>query len=98
MIESITEILTKRIKDKGLTRPIEATRVCEAYNAVIMNLNQKICEKSEALYLKNKTLVISVPSSALANELLMCQHLVVEGINEILEKRVVERIRYQIRR
>jgi len=98
MIESLSDIVEKRIAKLSLKRPLEATRVCEAYFVAIKEINRLIAEKTEPLFYKNRILTVSVPSSSFANELLMCQHMVVKKINENLKEELVTRIRYQIRR
>jgi|GEM_PF-2636692 len=104
--EKIADILERRVESMQLARPIEATRVCQAFVDAILEVNVRVAEKVEPIHLKNKTLLVSVPSSVWANELLMCQHIVVKKINMKLNDGrgghkahpYVERIRYEVRR
>lgn len=97
-IESITKIIERKARSTALGKSVEATRVCQIFNEAIAEVNPMMAQKAEPLFVKNKILLVALPTSAWANELLMIQHTLVEKINTEMKETVVRRIRYQIRR
>lgn len=97
-IESISTIIDRKARETALGKSVEATRVCQIFNEAVSDINPRLAEKTEALHVKNNVLLVAIPSSAWAQELMMCQHKIVKKINNDLKEKVVRRIRYQVRR
>lgn len=97
-IEPISSIIDRKARKTSLGRSVEATRICQLFMEAVIKEHPRMAEKTEPLHVKNKTLLVALPTSAWANELLMCQHKLIKYINAKLGTEAVKRVRYQIRR
>jgi predicted nucleic acid-binding Zn ribbon protein len=94
----IGKLIEKSVNKAGVSRQIEAARVCDLYRKILssLDINKKALEKSKAIYFRNRILTVAVLGSSCAQELQMRQHLIIEGINKEIGKKTVERIIFHI--
>ena len=96
--EKLGNLITKTINQAGITKQVEAARICDTYQKVLtkVDINQKALEKSQAIRYKYKILTVAVIGSGWAQELQMRRHLIIKGINKEIGRPVVHRIVFQI--
>ncbi len=91
----IGDTINKKGSSSDLTKQLETGAVLDAAKEVFQELfSPDLAAHANPQYLKNRTLTVSCTSSALAQEIRLNQARIVEGINEKLGKKEVDRIRY----
>lgn len=92
----IGDALKKKVSDgSALKHQLESTEVVDIAQAIFDELfgtDPKMQVKP--LFLKNRTLTVTCPSSAIAQEIRLNQAKIVKKLNEKIGKKEVDRIRY----
>lgn len=97
-IESLSNIIERRARKHGLGNSVEAEQVCDLFMEELKGVDQRLYEKVEPIYFKNNVIYVSIPSSAWAHQLMMCQYQVLKLVRKRVVKDVfVKRIRYRVR-
>ena len=94
----IGSLLDKNINRAGITKQVEAARICDIYLQSLQNLdiNQEVLQKSQAIHYRYKILTVAVLGSSWAQELQMRRHLIIEAINKKMGRPVVHRIIFHV--
>ena len=93
----IGPVVQREIDAAGLKGPVEASRVCAAFDELTVELfDQKLKDKAKALYLKNKALTVAATSSVVGQELKLHEPDILKALNEKVGSKVVERIRFLV--
>ncbi len=96
MLDSIGGDLQQSLNKAGITRQIDAVRVCERWEKVISGIfGKQVTGKSQALHFKNGTLTVAVLSPVLAQEFRFKEEEILKEINEG-RKDKVRKIRFEI--
>ena len=93
MFEKLSNFLSEQFARKDLQKQLEIVKVFDAYLLQTKNLPQ--AEGARPLSLRNKVLIIGVPSSVAAGDLRLRESQIIEQINSTLGKEVVRRIVYR---
>lgn len=89
MLDSIGSDLQRSLNKAGITRQIDAVRVCEKWEKVIAGIfGPQVSGKSQALHFKNGTLTVAVLSPVLAQEFKFKEEEILEGINAGRQEKV----------
>lgn len=87
--------LNRNIQSSGLQNQVDGARVIEIFDLILKEvLGEEFNEKAKALYLKNRTLTISVVSPVIGQEIKLREAKIVEAINQKMEANLVERLRF----
>lgn len=94
---SVKSILPKVVKHAGERPALDDREVTLIYRQVVAELlKQKTAQNSRALYLRQKILVVAVPSSVWACQLQFWQEQIRARINALAGRRAIERIVFKI--
>ncbi|RJO58982.1 DUF721 domain-containing protein [Candidatus Parcubacteria bacterium] len=87
--------LNRNIQSSGLQSQVDGARVIELFALIIQDLfGEDFADKAKALYLKNRTLTISVVSPIIGQELKLKEARIVQAVNEKMQANLVERLRF----
>ncbi|MEK7569883.1 MAG: DUF721 domain-containing protein [Patescibacteria group bacterium] len=87
--------LNRNIQSSGMQDKVDGARVIELFSAAVQELlGQEMARQVKGLYLKNRTLTVSVPSSVIGQELKLHEEKLVAELNKKIEATVVERLRF----
>ena len=74
--------LNRNIQASGLQDKVDGARVIELFSVVVRELlGDQLAEQVKGLYLKNRTLTVSVPSPVIGQEIKLHEKKVVEALN-----------------
>lgn len=91
----IKHTLNRNIQSSGMQDQVDGARVIELFSAVAKELlGEGIANQVKGLYLKNRTLSVSVPSSVIGQEIKLHEEKIVATLNQKIEANVVERLRF----
>ena len=91
----IKHTLNRNIQSTGLQDQVDGARAIELFSSVVqMVINESIAQQVKGLYLKNRTLTVSVPSPVVGQELKLHEAHIVKMLNEKMGATVVERLRF----
>lgn len=97
MLNSIGGYLKKSINKAGISKQIEAVRICQFWQDVIRDIFGKaVAEKSQAIKFKNGAITVAVLSSVLAQEFKFKEDEIKEGINKKVGYNAVSKIKFEI--
>ncbi len=97
MFVKADNLLSRAIIKNGLSRQVEAVRICDFWEKAIKEkFSDDASRKSKAIYFNNKTLVVAVLSSVWAQEFQLHQYEIIKEINKRMGKVVVERVRFEV--
>ena len=89
--------LNRNIQSSGLQNQVDGARVIDIFSQIIKEIfGPEFNGKTKALYLKNRTLTISVTSSVIGQEIKLREAKIVEAINQKIEVNLVERLRFLV--
>jgi CRISPR/Cas system endoribonuclease Cas6 (RAMP superfamily) len=93
----LKNILVHNINAAGISHQVSAAQAIKFFDEVIADLfGEKIKGKAKAIYLKNETLTISCPSSAIIQEMYLRRNKIIEGVNKKLDKEAVKKLKFRI--
>ena len=94
----IGNIIDKNINRAGLTKQVEAARICNTYHQALrgLDINKEVLKKSQAIHYRYKILTVAVLGASWAQELQMRRHLIIKEINKKMDRPVVHRIIFQV--
>lgn len=91
----IKHTLNRNIQSSGLQDQVDGARVIELFSAVAQELlGAEIAGNVKGLYLKNRTLTVSVPSPVIGQEIKLQEQKIVALLNAKMEANIVERLRF----
>jgi len=94
MFNSLSKLLHDKFSRKDdLSKQIEIVKVFDIYRAEIKNVFPE--EDIEVVSLKDKTLLVRLNNSVLANELRLREANVIHKINAVMSKEVLNKIIYR---
>jgi hypothetical protein len=87
--------LNRNIQSSGLQGQVDGARVIELFSDVLRDvLGEQFMPKAKALYLKNRTLTISVTSPVIGQEVKLRESDIVKALNQKMEANLVDRLRF----
>lgn len=87
--------LHRNIQSSGLQDQVDGARAIELFSSVLATiLPAELCQQVKGLYLKNRTLTVSVPSPAIGQEVKLHERQIVEQLNQKMGATVAERLRF----
>lgn len=92
----IGQLLPKALNRIGVAEAVQAAQICACCEKILAEDYPQYAKESQATKIRHKTLVIEVKSSPLAQELQMCQHIILEKINQKMGRVLVERIVFRL--
>ncbi len=90
------ELLLKSLNKAGVSAQVEAARICDYSDKVILEKNKKSQGCVKAFSFQNNILTIMVKNSLWANEIQMMSFQITEAINEEFGENTVVRIQYKV--
>jgi predicted nucleic acid-binding Zn ribbon protein len=87
--QNISEIISLILKQNGLDDKLAEVRAIRSWEEL---LGKTVARYTRNLYIKDKTLYISLNSSIVRNELLMIRDELIKRLNEKAGKKVIEKI------
>jgi predicted nucleic acid-binding Zn ribbon protein len=95
MWTTIKKILPFNIRKLGLGQVLELNEICSGWDKMLGSLfGEKFKNKAKPISLKNKTLIVDCMNSVWAGELQLKQIKIIQHINNIFGKELVEKIRF----
>lgn len=87
--------LNRNIQSSGLQDQVDGARAIELFSSIVAEtIGEDIAQKVKGLYLKNRTLTVSVPSPVIGQEIKLHEKQIVDALNRKMEVVVVERLRF----
>jgi hypothetical protein len=87
--------LNRNIQSSGMQEKVDAARIIALFSDVLKDiLGEQIVPKAKALYLKNRTLTISVTSPVIGQEIKLRETDIVKALNQQMEALLVDRLRF----
>ncbi len=87
--------LNRNIQSSGMQEQVDAARSLEVFSEVLKDvMGEDFVDKGKALYLKNRTLTISVTSAVYGQEIKLHEKKIVDAMNQKLQGTLVERLRF----
>jgi len=97
MFVPIKSILSKGIAKPKTSKAFEEREIAIIYAGIAEEvLNKKAAQNSRALFLKNRILTVTVPSSVWACQLQFVREDIIKKINNLTGREMVERIIFRI--
>lgn len=94
----LKSLLPKSVQKTGRETELKTGDIEALYRrAVVAVINKKAAQNSRALSIKHKVLTVAVPSSAWACQLHFAHNEVVKQINQIVDRKLVERVIFRVR-
>jgi predicted nucleic acid-binding Zn ribbon protein len=90
-MKHINQTLNDLFKTYGIAEKVDKCRVVEKWPNVVGNNIGKI---SEAKRIEGKTLIVKVKSSTWKTELMMQKPQIIEKINQLFDKNIIQDIRF----
>jgi len=89
--------LEKSVKKFGIAEQVNSARALTECQKITETLfGPKVKNQMKPLYVKNKTMVVSVTSSVLAAEIKLHQKEIIDAINKKLAKPAVTNLRFMV--
>ena len=87
--------LNRNIQSSGMQDQVDGARTIELFSSVVVQaIGESVANQVRGLYLKNRTLTVSVPSPVIGQELKLHEAQIVKALNEKMGVVVVERLRF----
>lgn len=90
------ELLQKSLNKAGVSSQVNAARICDFADKIIIEKNKKSQDNVRAFSFQNNILTVMVKNSLWANEIQMMSFQIVQAINEEFGEETVERIQYKV--
>ena len=95
MFHDLKKLVTNSVQRAGIGRQVEALNVVEIFTKVVNELfDQNISQQVKPAYFKNGILTVSCLSSLIMQELQYRDREIVDNINKIIGKEVVNKLSY----
>lgn len=93
----LKDLLPASIQKAGITKQVNAARVCNEFNALLGEvLGEKVAKKAKAMYVKNGTLTIAVMSSVIGQEIKLHERELLEKLQKNVGEKTVESLRFLV--
>ncbi|MCX6745209.1 MAG: DUF721 domain-containing protein [Candidatus Parcubacteria bacterium] len=93
-MDSIKNLLSKRIKQSGLARQVGSALIIEEFSKIIIReFGQEIARKVRPLYLKNYILNVACLSSAMSQEINFKKSRIIAELNDKAGAEFIKNIR-----
>ncbi|MCD4761415.1 DUF721 domain-containing protein [bacterium] len=96
MFNDVGSIIPRAVSRSGSAHEIENSKVLEVFNVELKKMSEPVQKEIKALYFKDKIITIAAMSFQSAQELKINETEVMENINRVMGKAIVEKIRYII--
>ena len=87
--QNISEVIKQLLKEQGLEGKIAENRLLNSWEDVLGKL---VSKHTRSLYIKNRTLFVSLRSSIVRNEILMIRDQLVKKLNEKAGSDIIDEI------
>ena len=88
----ISDVLKDYLKENNLDEKIKTSSVHKYWEQL---MGKTISQKTSNIYIKNRTLFVSLTSSILRNELLMMRSRIIKLMNEQMDGNYIDNVRLQ---
>jgi predicted nucleic acid-binding Zn ribbon protein len=94
-MQHIKELLSKRLKQTGLSKNIRTSLVIEEFDSLLRkDFSASVATKIKPLYVKNKILTVACLSSVIASELNLHKQQLISQINKKFKSIALRDIRF----
>ena len=87
--QKISEVIDEYLKNSGLTQKLKKARIINHWEELI---GKAIAKRTTSIYIKGKTLFVSLNSSVVKNELMMMRQQIIDTINKRAGETLIEKI------
>jgi predicted nucleic acid-binding Zn ribbon protein len=87
--QKISEVIDEYLKNSGLTQKLKKARIINHWEELI---GKAIAKRTTSIYIKKKTLFVSLNSSVVKNELMMMRQQIIDAINKQAGEILIEKI------
>ena len=87
--QKISEVIEEYLKSSGLTIKLKKARIINHWGEL---MGKAIANRTTSIYIKNKTLFVSLNSSVAKNELMMMRQQIIDALNEHAGEIIIEKI------
>jgi predicted nucleic acid-binding Zn ribbon protein len=87
--QKISEVIDEYLENSGLTRKLKKARIINHWEELI---GKAIAKRTTSIYIKKKTLFVSLNSSVVKNELMMMRQQIIDTINKRAGETIIEKI------
>ena len=88
-IQSISEIISAMMKNNGYEEKLAEVRIIRSWEEV---LGKTVSRYTKNLYIKDRTLFVSLSSSIVRNEIMLMRDELIKRLNENAGKKVIDKI------
>ncbi len=86
---NISEIISALLKEQGLEGKLEENRLINSWEDL---LGRSVAKVTRNIYIRERTLFVSLTSSVVRNELMMIRDEIIKRLNERAGRDVIDRI------
>jgi len=92
-MEHIKNLLSKRVRQSGLSSSIQNALVIEEFVKIVQEIwGDKIAKKIKPIYLKNKKMIVSCSNSVIAQDVNFNRDRIIESLNNKFNAEVVQKV------
>ena len=89
LLEVYSEIIDEFLKGSGLSRKLKKSRIINHWEEL---MGKAIANRTTSIYIKNKTLFVTLNSSVVKNELMMMRQQIIDALNKHAGEKIIEKI------
>lgn len=87
--QKINEVIDEYLKTSGLKQKLQKSRIPNYWEEV---MGKVVAKRTKSVYIKDKTLFVSLNSSVLRNELVMMKQDIINTLNKYVGEKIIDKI------
>jgi predicted nucleic acid-binding Zn ribbon protein len=87
--QKISEIVDEYLKSSGLNHKLKKARIINHWEDMV---GRAVAKRTTSIYIRKKTLFVSLNSSVVKNELLMMRQQIIDALNKYAGEIIIEKI------
>jgi predicted nucleic acid-binding Zn ribbon protein len=87
--QKISEVIDEYLKSSGLNHKLNKARIINHWEEF---MGKSIAKRTTSIYIKKKTLFVSLNSSVAKNELMMMRQQIIEALNKHAGETIIDKI------
>jgi predicted nucleic acid-binding Zn ribbon protein len=87
--QKISEVIEEYLKNSGLNHKLKKARIINHWEDLV---GRAVAKRTTSIYIRKKTLFVSLNSSVVKNELLMMRQQIIDALNKYAGEIIIEKI------
>lgn len=87
--QKLSEVIDEFLKGSGLSLKLKKARIINHWEEL---MGKAIANRTTSIYIKNKTLFVTLNSSVVKNELMMMRQQIIDALNKHAGEKIIEKI------